>query len=155
MPSIKPRGSIAFALAAFVVAGALRLAAESAPAWSQTDKAPVLTPAQAEFFEAKIRPVLFDTCGECHLDDEEGGLRVDSRERLLAGGESGPALVPGDPDKSLLLQAMRRDPGAPRMPKGDPKLSDEIIAAFTEWIKQGAPWPATGKAVAIRHNHES
>jgi mono/diheme cytochrome c family protein len=154
MTSIKSRGSIACALATFVMAGALRLAAESAPARSQTDQPSAPTRAQVEFFEAKIRPVLFDTCGECHLDDEEGGLRVDSRERLLAGGESGPALVPGDPDKSLLLQAMRRDPGAPRMPKGDPKLSDEIIAAFTEWIKQGAPWPASGKAAALRHHHE-
>ena len=93
------------------------------------------------FFESKIRPVLFDTCGECHLDDENGGLRIDSREALVKGGENGPAVVPGDPEKSLLIHAMRRDGTGPRMPKEGPKLSDETIAAFEKWIKDGAPWP--------------
>ena len=108
---------------------------------AQDGKTPAPTPVQTEFFETKIRPVLMDTCGECHLEDEEGGLRVDSREALVKGGENGPAVVPGDPEKSLLIHAIRRDGTGPRMPKEGPKLSDETIAAFTEWIKQGAPWP--------------
>ena len=97
---------------------------------------------QLEFFEANIRPVLVDTCGECHADDPEGDLRTDSRAALLKGGETGPAIVPGDPEKSLLIHAIRRDDGFPKMPKKKAKLPDATIAAFVEWVKQGAPWPA-------------
>jgi hypothetical protein len=106
--------------------------------------APAPTPQQVEFFEAKIRPVLIDTCGECHTDDEEGDLRTDSRAALLKGGETGPAIVPGDPEKSLLIHVIRRDEGFPRMPKRKSKLPAATIEAFVEWIKQGAPWPAEG-----------
>lgn len=102
------------------------------------DKVP--TRQQAELFNTKIRPVLFDTCGECHLDDEEGGLRIDSREALLKGGENGPAIVPGEPENSLLIHAILRGSG-PRMPKDRPKLSVDTIAAFEQWIRDGAPWP--------------
>ncbi len=108
---------------------------------AQGVKDPVPTREQADFFNAKIRPVLFDTCGECHLDDEDGGLRIDSRESLIKGGENGPAVVPGDPEASLLIHAIRRDGTGPRMPKEGPKLSQETIDAFTKWIKDGAPWP--------------
>jgi cytochrome c553 len=107
---------------------------------------PALTPQQLEFFEANIRPVLIDTCGECHADDPEGDLRTDSRAALLKGGETGPAIVPGDPEKSLLIHAIRRDDGFPKMPKKKAKLSDATIAAFVEWVKQGAPWPAENPA---------
>jgi mono/diheme cytochrome c family protein len=108
---------------------------------AQARKDPIPTREQADFFNAKIRPVLFDTCGECHLDDENGGLRIDSRDALVKGGENGPAVVPGDPEKSLLVHAIRRDGTGPRMPKEGPRLSDETIAAFEKWIKDGAPWP--------------
>ena len=108
---------------------------------AQAEKPPVPTPVQADFFNTKIRPVLMDTCGECHLDDEDGGLRVDSREALVKGGENGPAVVPGDPEKSLLVHAIRRDGTGPRMPKEGPKLTAEQIDAFVQWIKDGAPWP--------------
>jgi Protein of unknown function (DUF1549)/Protein of unknown function (DUF1553)/Planctomycete cytochrome C len=101
---------------------------------------------QLEFFEANIRPVLVDTCGECHADDAEGDLRTDSRAALLKGGETGPAIVPGDPEKSLLIHAIRRDEGFPKMPKRKAKLPDATIAAFVEWVKQGAPWPAENPA---------
>lgn len=107
----------------------------------QSDRQPTPTAEQIEFFNTKIRPVLFDTCGECHLEDENGGLRIDSREALVKGGENGPAVVPGDPEKSLLIHAIRRDGTGPRMPKEGPRLSDDTIAAFTQWIKDGAPWP--------------
>src|SRR4030095_9323549 len=99
--------------------------------------------AQIEFFEANIRPVLIDTCGECHIDDSEGDLHTNSRAALLKGGETGPAIVPGDPEKSLLIHAIRRDEGFPRLPKGQKKLPAAALAAFTEWIKMGAPCPET------------
>jgi cytochrome c553 len=147
MSLMKPRAWIAGAVAIFFAVAAARLGAGGrGETRTQADKPTVATPQQVEFFEAKIRPVLFDTCGECHLDDEDGSLRIDSRASLLAGGESGPAIVPGDPDKSLLIQAVRRDPGAPRMPKGEAKLSDETNAAFVVWVKQGAPCPAADKS---------
>src|SRR3954453_24188053 len=117
----RPRTSIAFAFAAFVAVAVMRIAAQ-APAQERPVSAPAPTPAQVEFFEANIRPVLFDTCGECHTDDEKGDLRVDSRAALLKGGEHGPAIVPGDPDKSLLIQTIRREGDAPKMPKKKPKL---------------------------------
>ena len=108
---------------------------------AQAEKPPVPTPEQADFFNTKIWPVLTDRCGECHIDDEQAGLRVDSREALVKGGENGPAVVPGDPEKSLLIHAIRRDGTGPRMPKDGPKLSQETIDAFMKWIKDGAPWP--------------
>src|SRR5436190_15632590 len=64
----------------------------------------------AEFFESKIRPVLADHCYNCHSEKAEklkGGLYLDSREGILKGGDTGPALVPGDPEKSLLIKAIR------------------------------------------------
>src|ERR1700747_2850764 len=70
-----------------------------------------------EFFENRIRPILSNSCFGCHTNSALGGLRVDSREALLKGGASGPALVPGDPDKSSLIQAVRQS-GDLKMPKG-------------------------------------
>src|SRR4051794_18517245 len=90
----------------FVAAGVLRIAAQTQGAVPPGAGAAA---SQPEFFEANIRPVLFDVCGECHVDDEKGGLQVDSREALLKGGDTGPAIVPGDPDKSLLMHVIRRD----------------------------------------------
>ena len=73
-------------------------------------QAPGTGAASAEFFEARVRPLLVAQCYECHADKANGGLRVDSRQALLTGGESGPAIVPGDPDQSLLIQAVKRLP---------------------------------------------
>src|SRR6188508_1006632 len=134
MTFLSPRAWIASASCLLVAAAGMRISAQGA-------KAAVPTAAQVEFFEANIRPVLIDTCGECHGDDQEGKLRTDSRAALLKGGETGPAIEPGDPDKSLLIHAIRRDPDFPRMPKGKPRLSAATIAALVEWVKQGAPWP--------------
>jgi hypothetical protein len=100
----------------------------------------------AEFFEARVRPILAANCYECHAEDAKGDLRVDSREALLKGGESGPAIVPGDPDKSLLIQAVRQaDASAPRMPKGKSKLKPDDIDVLVEWVRAGALWPASAK----------
>src|SRR2546426_4769591 len=74
-----------------------------------------------------------------------GGLRLDSREGLLKGGESGPAIVPGDPDKSLMIQAIRQTDKL-KMPKGG-RLKLEEIDALTEWVKAGAVWPTFAASV--------
>jgi mono/diheme cytochrome c family protein len=106
------------------------------------------TPAASQapdFFETKVRPILANNCYDCHSSAEMGGLRVDSRERLLAGGKSGPAIMPGDPDKSLLIQAVRQT-GDLKMPKGG-KLKPEEVEALAEWVKSGAAWPETKAAV--------
>jgi uncharacterized membrane protein len=100
-----------------------------------------------EFFEASVRPVLVESCFMCHTKAEAGGLRVDSREALLKGGSSGPAIVPGNPDESYLLRAVQHAPNAPRMPKNGAKLSDAQIAAIAQWIRDGAVWPTAASAV--------
>jgi hypothetical protein len=120
------------------LAGFGLLLAGAAPAFGQL---PLL---EAEtFFELKVRPVFSTTCGKCHGGKKvKGGLRLDSREVLIKGGDSGPAVVPGDPDKSLLLQALRQKHATLKMPP-DKKLPDEQIADIATWIKQGAAWPAS------------
>lgn len=106
---------------------------------------------QLDFFEKKIRPVLADQCYECHsasAKKTKGGLLLDTSEGLLAGGDSGPAIVPGKPDKSLLLITMKHadpDPDMAMPPKKD-ILPDEVLADFAQWIKMGAPDPRDGKA---------
>jgi hypothetical protein len=101
----------------------------------------------ADFFENKVRPVLAENCYDCHTSAESGGLRVDTRENLLKGGRSGPAVLPGDPDKSLLIQAVTQT-GDLKMPKGG-KLKPQEIQALTDWVKMGAPWPETAKAAPV------
>ena len=94
-----------------------------------------------QFFEAKIRPVLVQHCYECHAADSKilrGGLQLDSRDATLKGGDSGPALVAGNPEDSLLIQALKHESLA--MPP-DSKLPDQTIADFEEWIRLGAPDP--------------
>jgi mono/diheme cytochrome c family protein len=97
-------------------------------------------PTQTEFFEKNIRPVLTENCASCHGNGAAGGLRLDSREAALKGGQSGAAIVPGDPDKSLLMAAVRHT-GATKMPLGGDKLGDAKIQALAAWIKDGAAWP--------------
>lgn len=95
-----------------------------------------------EFFEKAIRPVLVDRCLECHSGDKvSGGLRLDSRESILAGGDTGPALIPGEVERSLIAQAIRYD-GELQMPPDAP-LSEEQRQQLFHWIAQGAVWPST------------
>jgi cytochrome c553 len=97
--------------------------------------------AQVEFFEKNVRHVLVANCFSCHGPEKhKGGLRLDSQAAMLAGGDSGPAMLPGKPDDSRLIKAIRYE-GAIHMPPGK-KLPDEHIAALTAWVKMGAPWPA-------------
>ncbi len=107
-----------------------------------TQAATVLPPEQAEFFEKKIRPVLASECYECHdAKKQKGGLRLDYREGWKKGGDSGGAIVPGDPAKSLLLKSIRHEDPDLKMPQKRPKLSDAAIADFEKWIADGAPDP--------------
>ncbi|MBS0203231.1 MAG: DUF1553 domain-containing protein [Planctomycetes bacterium] len=102
---------------------------------SQADDA-----ADAAFFETKVRPVLIAKCHECHgREKPKAGLRMDSREALLTGGESGPAAVPGKPDESLLVDVIGYRNTVQMPPKA--KLPDAEIATLTEWIRRGLPWP--------------
>jgi len=97
--------------------------------------------ADVEIFEKRIRPVLIRHCYECHSAasaDLKGGLRLDSRDFLRQGGESGPAIVPGNPQESLLLDALKHQTF--EMPP-DKKLPAHVVADFNRWIELGAPDP--------------
>src|SRR5437667_10260523 len=93
-----------------------------------------------EFFEMRIRPLLAKNCFACHTGSRMGGLQVDSREHLLAGGKDGPALIPYHPKESLLIQAVSQTNANLKMPPQG-KLKDEDIEALSAWVKQGAVWP--------------
>ncbi|MEI7822700.1 MAG: PSD1 and planctomycete cytochrome C domain-containing protein [Verrucomicrobiota bacterium] len=95
------------------------------------------------FFESKIRPILVERCYECHSADkkQKGNLLLDSREGTLKGGDTAPAVVPGDPEKSLLIKAVRYTDKDLRMPPKDKKLTDAQIADLVAWVKMGAPDP--------------
>ena len=112
------------------------------PLWASSASA-----ADNDLFENRVRPILANNCYACHTESRLGGLRVDSRAELLKGGSSGPALVPGDAEKSLLIRAVRQTDGKLRMPQGG-KLRAEEINALVEWVKSGAPWPETKAAPA-------
>jgi mono/diheme cytochrome c family protein len=114
----------------------------AAPLAAGTAVAPP-TPEGIEFFEKSVRPVLVAHCSGCHSATAakvRGGLRVDSLNGLLSGGDSGPAIVVGDPDASLLVKAIRyTDPNTEMPPKG--KLPDDAIKAIEQWVAMGAPHP--------------
>ncbi len=95
---------------------------------------------QEDFFESKVRPVLA-RCYGCHAENATAGLRIDSRKGLLRGGRSGPAIRPGSPSESILLHAVKGIRGRMEMPPAGTRLPDHEIAALTEWIAMGAPWP--------------
>src|SRR4051812_21431550 len=99
----------------------------------------------ADQFERRVRPLLIERCHKCHAAARtKGGLRLDSREAVLKGGETGPAVVPGKPDESLLIQAVRHRDGL-TMPPNE-KLNEAQIAALEEWITAGAVWPGPAAA---------
>jgi cytochrome c553 len=104
------------------------------------------TPAENAFFESKVRPVLSTKCFACHAAGAQkvkGGLFLDSREGILKGGDSGPAIVAGDPEKSRLVQAVRWATKDLQMPPKI-KLSDQAVSDLAAWVKMGAPWPGKG-----------
>jgi mono/diheme cytochrome c family protein len=130
------RAACTFALVSLALAGR---AAAGEPA------AATIAPEQAKFFEEHVRPVLASNCFKCHgAEKQNGHLRLDSLGAMLTGGESGPAIVPGKPDESLVIDAINH--GSFEMPP-ETKLKDDEIASLTQWIKLGALWPGeTGVA---------
>ncbi|VTS02993.1 Uncharacterized protein OS=Planctomyces maris DSM 8797 GN=PM8797T_29703 PE=4 SV=1: PSCyt1: PSCyt2: PSD1 [Gemmata massiliana] len=131
------------ALVAVLVAPSVALAAAPAP----------LDAKKVEFFETKIRPVLVEQCYKCHSEEAvkdkklKGGLKLDTKAALLAGGETGAALVPGKVDKGTLLQSMKYTDELKMPPKG--KLPDAVIKDFEKWIADGAVDPREGGAVKV------
>ena len=100
------------------------------------------TPEGVEFFEKNVRPVLVEHCQKCHGSAKQfAGLRLDSRQAMIEGGENGPVLVPGDPDQSPMIQAIRHE-GDVRMPPKGGKLPEPAARALADWVRMGAPWPA-------------
>ena len=96
-----------------------------------------------EFFLARVQPVLDAKCLGCHASEPQGGLRMDSREALLKGGQSGPALVSGNPEESLLVQSVRYKHELKMPPTG--ALPQEEIDALVRWIADGAVWAQQAK----------
>jgi hypothetical protein len=117
--------------------------AAMAPGWGWGDSP---SSADVQHFEARVRPLLIKNCFACHSQQakkQRGGLQLDSRTKLLQGGDSGPAVVPGRPEQSLLLKAVRQtDQDLQMPPKG--KLQPQEIAALEEWIRRGAVYPGSG-----------
>jgi cytochrome c553/mono/diheme cytochrome c family protein len=97
---------------------------------------------QLEFFETKVRAVLAEQCYSCHTTSQLGGLRLDSRDAVLKGGQSGAVIVPGKPEASLLIERVRDPDPKRRMPMGG-SLSEAAIGDLAKWISMGAPWPET------------
>jgi len=104
--------------------------------------------ASPDFFESKVRPILATNCYACHTNSQLGGLRLDSRAAMLKGGQTGAAIVPGEPDKSLLIQAVRQT-GELKMPKGG-KLKKEEVDVLVEWVRAGAVWPESAPVAAAK-----
>ena len=107
-------------------------------------------PKGVDFFETKIRPILVERCYECHSAESKrlrGKLLLDTKAGWEKGGDTGPAIVPGKPEESLLIEAIGWDNEAMKMPpKG--KLPPDAVAALTDWVKMGAPDPRTGPSAA-------
>ncbi len=125
-------------------------------AWAAEPPQPVdhatveFSPDQLEFFEKQVRPLLVEQCQKCHgAEKQEGGLRLDSRSAVLRGGDTGPALKPGNPDDSELILAIQYDPDGYQMPPNG-KLSAEAIAVLTRWVQEGAPWSPEGELADMR-----
>lgn len=124
-----------FAFVAIVIAMSFTVAAGEKP-----------SAYQLKFFEAKVRPVLAANCVRCHGSTKQrGDLRLDTLAAMMKGGESGPALSPGNPKDSLIIEAINHE--SLEMPP-DGKLKDDEIAAITEWVRIGAPWPENAPRIA-------
>ncbi len=126
------------------VAAASRAARAAPPDDAVSPRRGEPTTEATEFFETHIRPVLVERCYKCHSADAkilQGGLRLDTAERLRAGGDSGPVVTPHKPDDSLLISAIRYE-SFEMPPTG--KMPDEVIADFVKWVELGAPDPRAG-----------
>jgi len=115
-------------------------------AYSSYAADPVPTPEQVEYFEKKVRPVLIEKCASCHGEKKQSaGLRLDTAAGIKAGADNGPVIVAGNPAKSRLVQAVRREGDYPMPPKTP--LDAKTVAVLSDWVKLGAPVPVD-RAVA-------
>ncbi|MFG0336172.1 MAG: c-type cytochrome domain-containing protein, partial [Maioricimonas sp. JB049] len=106
------------------------------------------SPEQFRFFEQDVRPLLVEHCSKCHgAEKQSGGLRVDSVGALLGGGDSGPAIIAGNPEESLLIEAINWE--SYEMPPSS-KLDGKAIEVLTRWVKMGAPWPGGDREAMVR-----
>lgn len=136
------------ALALLAACAALAMAAEPAPAATGGAVRVGPNPSAAAFFEQRIRPMLVRHCHECHAGGKRyGGLKVDSLDGLLAGGhDEGPALIPGDVQRSPLLRSLRYEGDSDLNMPPNGRLPAEVVRDFEQWVAIGAPWP-TGEPV--------
>ncbi|HEY2894929.1 MAG TPA: c-type cytochrome domain-containing protein, partial [Pirellulales bacterium] len=124
------------------------LSCESRRAYSADPQSPAVTAAAsssqatgADYFEKKVRPLLAARCHECHgPTKQKAGLRLDSRDAVLKGGDTGPAIVPGEPEQSLLVDAIRYGETYQMPPKS--QLPADEIEVLVNWVRLGAPWGA-------------
>jgi len=107
-----------------------------------------------EFFTRSVKPILQENCFKCHSHDADkikGGFVLDSLDGLLTGGDTGPAIVPGAPEKSLLIKAIRYTDENLQMPPKGKRLQPEQVAVIEKWVKEGAVWPGeAGKPKRVR-----
>jgi mono/diheme cytochrome c family protein len=136
------------ALLAFRVRLALAIAASAVVSGAPAVQSP--RSASPAYFEATIRPILAAKCYNCHSQKPMGKLRLDNPEDMMEGGSRGPAIIPGDPDRSLLIVAVRQTDPALKMPMAAPKLEPSEINALVAWVKAGAALPKRATALA-RH----
>jgi mono/diheme cytochrome c family protein len=128
------RPGIAAGIALALAAGASRLGAD-------VTATTAVSASDLQFFEAKVRPVLADHCYKCHSRDADkikGGLMLDTKEGMLHGGDTGPAVTPGKPEDSLIVDAISYKDADLQMPPKGERLSDQEVADITEWIRRGA-----------------
>ena len=133
----------------FCLTGSLALPGDKVDLPRKSPKSQSVAPQHVDFFEARIRPVLAEHCFTCHgPKKQQSGLRLDSREGLLRGADGGLVVVPGRPEESPLIEAIRHDATIKMPPKS--KLPAQAIIDMTTWVRMGVPWPenASGRAAS-------
>jgi hypothetical protein len=145
-----PRTELGTMLLAALLLGpaAVTIAGTGTESSASRSSTPSPSPEAIAFFESRVRPVLVENCAKCHgASKHKAGLRLDSRAAALAGGDSGPAVVPGNLEESLLLLAVGYQDEGLKMPPSKP-LAPQQVADLTRWVKMGAPWPGGDQAPA-------
>ena len=132
----------------WIESGAKGAKVPTAPTPSVIKNTP-FSPEEIQFFEDKIQPLFEDNCYECHgFNNRKGNLQLKTREMLLRGGDSGASIVPGNPDKSLLIEAIRRLNAELKMPPSG-KLDEQEISDLEKWVRMGAPWPSRNDSAPV------
>jgi Protein of unknown function (DUF1553)/Protein of unknown function (DUF1549)/Planctomycete cytochrome C len=128
--------------------GSPRLTARQVPADSASAQAAAEALKAPDAFETRIRPLLAGNCYACHAEAAMGGLRLDSREALMKGSDTGAVIEPGKPEDSTFIKVLQHATGYPAMPKGRARMAQADIDLLSEWVRAGAPWPSSTTATA-------